>query len=198
MERELTIQLNVRLTPDEYLLLEGAAETRSEYLGGEMIPMPPASRAHNLVVTNLAGIFANEFLDRPFETYTQGMRVKGVMPSRAYMYPDVVVVGGEPQFEDSHIDTLLNPTLVVEVLSKSTEGYDRGLKFSHYRSIESLQEYLLVSQKECRVEQYARQAGGKWLYTECLDPKANIDLASVACRLPLTRLYHRVECQHSS
>jgi Uma2 family endonuclease len=192
MEKELTSQLKVRITPEEYLRLERAAETRSEYLDGQMIPMPGASREHNLIVANLLLTLGNELFDRPFEIYPSEMRVK-VNFTGLYTYPDVVVAASHPHFEDHHVDTLLDPILLIEVLSKSTESYDRGRKFSHYRAVESLLEYVLVTQSECRIEQYVRQADGKWLYAESTDPDGSIELSSIACRLPLTRVYHKVE-----
>ena len=195
MEKELTSQLRANLTPEEYLRLERAAETKSEYLDGEMISMPGASGAHNLIVLNLLVLLGNEFFDRPFEVYPSEMRVK-VRPTGLYSYPDIVAVTSGPRFEDQHVDSLLNPILLIEVLSPSTESYDRGRKFSHYRAVESLQEYILVAQAECRVEQYARQADGKWLYTESTEPNGSIELTSVACRLPLARIYHKVEFEN--
>ena len=194
MEKELTSQLKTRLTPEEYLQLERAAETRSEYLNGEMIAMPGASREHNLIVTNLLVTLGTELFDRPYEIYPPEMRVK-VSPTGLYTYPDVVVVSADPRFEDQYVDTLLNPILLIEVLSQSTENYDRGRKFSHYRRVESLQEYVLVAQTECRVEQYVRQSDGKWVYSETTDPNGNVELTSIACRLPLNRVYHRVQFQ---
>ncbi|PYS53275.1 MAG: hypothetical protein DMG13_13360 [Acidobacteria bacterium] len=190
----MSSQLKVRLTPEEYLRLERAAETKSEYLDGEMLPMPGASREHNLIVTNIVAVLANQLLDRPCEVYPPDMRVK-VSSSGLYTYPDVTVVCGEPRFEDPYVDTLLNPHLIFEVLSESSETYDRGRKFSHYRTVESLREYVLVAQSECRVEQFARQTGGQWLYVESTDPNGSIELPSIACRLPLSRVYHRIEFQ---
>ena len=194
MERELTSQLKVRLTPEEYLRLERAAQTKSEYFDGEMISMPGSSYEHNVIVMNLLLTLGNQVSDRTAQIYPPDMRVK-VSSTGLYTYPDVVVVCGDSRFEDQDVDTLLNPTLIIEVLSESTESYDRGRKFSHYRTVESLREYVLVAQSECRIEQYVRQSDGKWLYTESSDPDASLELTSIACRLPLTLVYRKIEFQ---
>ncbi|MFL6282619.1 MAG: Uma2 family endonuclease, partial [Pyrinomonadaceae bacterium] len=109
-----------------------------------------------------------------------------------YTYPDVVVVCGEPRLEDDYLDTLLNPTMLVEVLSESTERYDRGRKFGFYRTIESLAEYVLVAQDECRVEQYAKQPDGRWLLTDHRAPEDLVELASIQCTLKLSEVYEKV------
>ena len=178
------------LTPEEYLRIERPALNKSEYLNGEMLEMPGVSREHNLIVGNMFAGLHGQVYDRPYEVYPSEMRVK-ISSTGLYTYPDVVV-GDDPVFEDREVDTLLNPLLIVEVLSKSTESYDRGRKFSHYRTIQSLREYVLVSQFDCRVEQYVRQADGKWLYTETTDPNGQVEFDSIACSVPMTGLYHRV------
>jgi Uma2 family endonuclease len=109
-----------------------------------------------------------------------------------YTYPDVVIVCEEPVFEDGHLDTLLNPTLLVEVLSKSTASYDRTVEFGYYRTLPSLAEYLLISQDECHVAQHVRQADGRWLLTDIRGREGRVELASVACTLALSEVYERV------
>jgi Uma2 family endonuclease len=131
-------------------------------------------------------------MDRPCQVYSTDLRTK-VSPTGLYTYPDIVVVCGEPEFEDDHLDTLINPQLLMEVLSDSTESYDRGRKFAQYRMIESLREYLLVSQYECRIERFVRRDDGNWLYSESTDPNGSIELASVAGRISLARVYHKVD-----
>jgi Uma2 family endonuclease len=192
MEHHVSSQPRVRTTPEEYLKLEREAEFRSEYLDGEISPMPGVQREHNRIEVNIVVELGMQFMDRPCEVYTSNMRTK-VSATGLYTYPDIVVVCGKPEFEDEHVDTLLNPQVIIEVLSDSTESYDRGKKFAHYRTINSLEEYLLVSQKECRVERFARQPDGTWLYSDCTDPNGFVELTSVACRLPLARVYHRVD-----
>src|ERR1035441_2998811 len=132
------------LTPEQYLEIERKAEFRSEYYGGEMFAMSGARRGHNLIAWNLAGELRQQLRERPCEAYQHDMRVR-VSTAGLYAYPDTVIVCGEPQFLDETQDTLLNPTVIVEVLSPSTEAYDRGDKFELYRAIPSLTYYLLVS-----------------------------------------------------
>ncbi|HET7321600.1 MAG TPA: Uma2 family endonuclease, partial [Longimicrobiaceae bacterium] len=127
----------------------------------------------------------------PCEAHVNDMRVK-VSPTGAYTYPDVVALCGEPRLEDSHLDTLLNPALIVEVLSPSTEAHDRGEKFAHYRRLESLQEYILVAQDRVSVEQYTRQ-GDVWMLSETDDPDGALTLTSVDCSIPLREIYDRVD-----
>ena len=119
------------------------------------------------------------------------MRVR-VPSTPLYTYPDVAVVCDEPQFEDDYLDTLLNPTLIIEVLSPSTEAYDRGRKFGYYRTIESLSEYLLVSQDEYHIEKYVKQADGRWLLSDYRTPEETVELPSIQCTLALSEVYDKV------
>jgi Uma2 family endonuclease len=192
MEKQLSFEPNTRLTPEEYLRLERAAETKSEYLKGEMFSMPGVTREHNLINGNIVFELQSQLVDRPCEIYFCDMRIK-VSASGLYTYPDVAVVCNPPIFEDDHRDTLLNPQLIIEVLSESTESYDRGKKFSHYQMIETLQEYVLVSQANCHVERYTRHGKGEWIYSTSTDPNGQLELNSIACRLSLRTLYRRVE-----
>jgi Uma2 family endonuclease len=132
-------------SPAEYLALERAAEHRHEYVSGRVYAMTGASREHNVIATNTSRALGNQLSGRPCETYQSDMRVK-VSETGMYTYPDVVVACGTPAFEDAYVDTLLNPTVIIEVLSPSTEAYDRGEKFAHYRRLPSLREYLLIAQ----------------------------------------------------
>jgi Uma2 family endonuclease len=179
------------LTPQEYLALERRAETKSEYLRGEMFARARANREHNLIASNVAAELSQQLRDRPCEVYPADMRVK-VSSTGLYTYPDVTVVCGEPQFEDAEVDTLLNPTVLVEVLSSSTADYDRGGKATHYRSLPSLQEYVLISQDQALVEHYARQGPDQWLLTEKHSLEDTLVLASIHCRLPLAEIYLKV------
>lgn len=179
------------VTPEEYLAFEREAEYKNEYLNGEIRAMTGASREHNLITTNLVRDLSLKLRGHPCEVYPSHMRVR--IPSvNVYTYPDVVVVCGEPKFEDGHLDTLLNPTLVVEVLSKSTMRYDRTTKSDYYRTLESLAEYLLVAQGEYAVEQYERQADGRWILKEARGLDSVVELRSVGCVLPLSEVYERV------
>jgi Uma2 family endonuclease len=179
------------LTAQDYLAWERQQETRHEYLDGQIFAMTGASRAHNLLCMNLAASLHQQLRGRPCEIYANDMRVK-VSETGMYTYPDLVAVCGEPRFEDQAVDTLLNPVLIIEVLSDSTERYDRGAKFTHYRSLASLQEYLLVSQTECRVEHYVRQSGNHWLLTEYQEIQERIDLNSLGSHLTLAEVYERI------
>jgi len=184
-------QVKSYITPEEYLAFERKAETKNEYVNGEIFAMTGASRKHNLIALNIAGELRQQLKGKPCEVYPGDMRVKAPA-SRSYVYPDVVVVCGEPQLEDDYLDTLLNPTLVVEVLSKSTESYNRLAKSSYYRTIESLSEYLLVSQEEYRVEQYVKQAEGRWLLADVRALEAEIELESIGCSFALRDIYERI------
>jgi Uma2 family endonuclease len=179
------------LTPEEYLAIERRSETKHEYFNGEVFAMVGASRRHNLIAGNIFGELRQQLKGKPCEAYTSDMRVR-IPATGLYTYLDVIVVCGEPKFEDEYIDTLLNPTLIVEVLSESTESYDRGKKAGFYRSVESVAEYLLVSQDEYRVEQYVRQSNGRWLLIDIRLPESAVELASVQCALPMKEIYARV------
>jgi Uma2 family endonuclease len=189
----MTSQPKAFLTPEEYLAAERRNECKSEYIDGEMVAMTGASRWHNIIGVNFTTSLHRQLTGRPCEVYANDMRVK--IASRrdyAYTYPDVVVVCGEPQFEDGHLDTLLNPAVLIEVLSESTERYDRGKKFSFYRTIESLTEYVLVAQDEYRIEQYTKQSDGRWMLSDHRSPDDVVELASVRCTLALREVYEKV------
>ena len=183
------------LTPEEYITLERKAipdadTVRSEYMNGEIIAMSGASLAHNLITGN---VFANLYIrlrDSGCLAFANEMRVS--IPSvNSYFYPDVGVVCEEPRFEDDVFDTLLNPIVIVEVLSPSTEAYDRGDKFAHYRQLQSLQEYILVSQDKVRVDHYVRHAA-QWVLTDFQKLEQQLPLTSIQCELPLQEIYERV------
>jgi Uma2 family endonuclease len=179
------------LTPEEYLALEREAEYKSEYFAGEVFAMVGASRKHNLISTNIVASLVPQLRDKPCEVYSSDMRVKAAR-ARSYTYPDVVVVCGEPEFEDGQLDTLLNPTLIVEILSASTASYDRIKKFGYYRMIESLAEYLLIAQDEFKIEQYIKQPDERWLLMDINAPGATVELNSIQCVLPLGDVYNKV------
>lgn len=187
----MSIQPDTHISPEAYLLLERKAEVRSEYLNGEIFAMVGASREHNLIATNITREVSQQLKGKPCELYSTDMRVR-VPATGLYTYPDVVVVCGEPVFEDEHVDTLLNPTLIMEVLSESTESYDRGKKFGHYQTINSLVEYLLIAQDEYRIEQFVKQPDGHWLYSDARSPEGSLELASIQCVLTLKEVYDKV------
>jgi Uma2 family endonuclease len=179
------------LTPEEYLEIERRAEGKSEYFQGQMFAMSGARRPHVLVVTNLVHELMLRLDARPCEIYSNDMRLR-VTPTGLYTYPDVMVTCGEPQFADDQSDTLLNPVLIIEVLSASTQAYDRGKKFEQYRTLPSLREYLLVAQDAPRIEQFTPQPDGHWLCAETSGMDASIGLASIDCVLSLAKIYNRV------
>jgi Uma2 family endonuclease len=187
----MSSQPKTYLTPAEYLAIEREAEYKNEYIDGEIVAMTGASRRHNLIAINITSELRRQLKDRPCEVYGSDMRIR-VPSSRLYTYPDAVVVCDEPQLEDDYLDTLLNPTLIIEVLSKSTEAYDRGKKFSFYRTIESLAEYLLIAQDECQVEQYVKQRDGGWLLSDYYSPEDVVALTSIQCQLALREVYDKV------
>ena len=188
----MSTQPKAFLTPEQYLEIEREAEFKSEYCDGEMFAMAGAAEVHNLLVANLIAGLHPQLRSRPCRVCPSDMRVR-VRATGLYTYPDVVVVCGEPQFLDERRDTLLNPSLLIEVLSPSTEAYDRGKKFEHYRSIESLREYLLVASDRVHVDQYTCQPDGRWLLTSADRLEDSLDLQSVGCRLALLDLYEKTD-----
>ena len=185
------IAVQTHLTPEEYLAWERKAPFKNEYLSGQILAMSGASRAHNLITGNIFNGLYNQLLNRDCETYTGEMRVKA-RPITSYFYPDVAVVCDEPRFEDDMFDTLLNPTVVVEVLSRSTAAYDKGEKFEAYKQIASLQEYLLVSQDRVNVERHFR-LGTQWRAIKFQELAGVLPLDSIRCELPLEHIYRRVK-----
>ena len=177
-------------TPEEYLALERKATLKSEYLNGEILAMSGASLAHTLITGDIATELNIQLRDRDCKVITNDMRVK-TGPKGAYFYPDVVVFYGEPRFEDNVFDTLLNPILVIEVLSPSTEAYDKGEKFAHYQELTSLREYILVSQDRVRIEQY-HLIKTQWGQTEFQAHEDILSLDSIGCELPLRDIYRSV------
>jgi len=188
----MPIQPTPRVTPEEYLARERAAETKSEYFEGELFAMSGASPAHVLIVTNVVSELRQQLRARNCRVYSTDLRVK-VSATGLYTYPDVIVVCGEARFEDEQRDTLVNPALIVEVLSKSTQDYDRGAKFEQYRTIESFNEYVLIAQDKPHVEHFLRQADGRWLLAETNRLGDRIELESIGAHLAVADVYEKVE-----
>lgn len=176
------------LTPAEYLEIERKADYKSEYFNGEMFAMAGADRLHNLIVSNLIRCVGNQLRARDCNVYPSDMRVK-IAKLIKYTYPDIAITCGTENFEDDHVDTLLNPVVIIEILSTSTEAYDRGRKFQHYQFIESLAEYILITPDAVRVEQFARQSDRTWLYSEYQNLEDVVKLESVGCELALEEVY---------
>ena len=188
----MSLQPKTRFTPEEYLALERKAECKSEYFNGEIFAMSGATPQHVLIVTNVVSELRGQLKSRPCTVYSTDLRLK-VSATGLYTYPDVIVVCGEPQFNDDHKDTLLNPTLIVEVLSESTKDYDRGGKFEQYRMLESFIEYVLIAQDKHHVEHFVRQPDNRWLLSETNRLEDTLELTSIGCNLALTEVYDKVE-----
>jgi Uma2 family endonuclease len=190
--RGRSTQARVFLTPEQYLEIERRAERKSEYWQGEMFAMAGAGESHNLLVTSMSAQIHSQLRSSASRTYANDMRVC-VGVTGLYAYSDIVVVFGVPQFLDGRRDTLLNPSLIIEVLSPSTEAYDRGRKFEHCQSIDSLKQYLLVASERVHTDLFTRQPGGQWLLTAAGSIDDALDLESVGCRITLRDTYERVE-----
>jgi Uma2 family endonuclease len=191
-----SIAAQTYLTPEEYIASERKATLKSEYLSGEIVAMSGASNEHNLITMNTANGLYNQVTGRGCRVYASDMRV-GIGEGISYFYPDVTVVCDESRFEDDAFDTLINPQVIVEVLSTSTESYDRGEKFAHYRQLESLQEYILISQNQVRVEHYLRQ-GKQWVLSEFSALENMLPLVSIEAELSLNQIYRFVELETDS
>lgn len=183
---------HTQYSPAEYLSFERGSQEKHEFFQGEIFAMVGASERHNLIVSNLVRELGNLLKGKPCKVYPSDMRVK-VEATGLYTYPDVSVVCRDAELEDDKRDTLLNPLLIVEVLSKSTEDRDRGRKFANYRRLESLTEYLLISQDEWHVERWRRLPDGQWLLWETNRREDAIDLSSVECEIALSEIYDKVD-----
>ena len=180
-----------RFTAEQYLALERKADFKSEYDGGFITAMAGGSPEHNTIAVNLSREISLQFKNRPCRAFMADVRLC-VSPTGLYTYPDVMAVCGKPRFHDDDANTLLNPTMIVEVLSSTTESYDRGRKFGHYQRLDSLQEYVLVAQDEIRVERFTRR-GDDWVLSVFTSLDDTLRLASIDCEVPLREIYDKVE-----
>jgi Uma2 family endonuclease len=188
----MSLQSKPRVTSEEYLAGERATEERHEYFQGEVFAKGGASFEHVQIASHLIGCLHEPLREKPCFVFLSNLRVK-IRKTGAYAYPDVGVLCEQPKFDDLDQDTILNPRLLIEIFSPATEAFDRGKKFAHYRTIESLSEYLLVAQDQPRIEQYIRQSSGDWLLHEATDLSDTIRLPSIECELKLAEVYERVE-----
>jgi Uma2 family endonuclease len=189
----MSVQPKPQMTFDSWLAAERAAlEGRSEYVRGEVFAMTGGSEEHNLIVANVVRELGNRFKGQPCLVYPSDMRVH-IAAEDVGAYPDVMAVCGDRQFLDERRDTITNPTLIVEVLSESTEAYDRGDKFAHYRSLPSLMAYLLISQSRIRAELFVRQANDTWNLSIYSDLADEVPLAAVDSALPLAEVYDKLD-----
>lgn len=179
------------VTPEEYLRLERASEVRHEYFNGQIYAMAGGTDDHGTISGNVFALLWNQLRGRNCKANGSDLRLH-VSESGLYTYPDVSVLCGETEFDDPEHDTVLNPRVVVEVLSPSTERYDRGDKFAHYQMLPSLTDYLLISQGKPRIEHFVRR-GEQWVLTTTVDPAATIRIVSIQCDLKLSEVYERIE-----
>jgi Uma2 family endonuclease len=180
------------MSPEEYLAIERKSPIKHEYYRGEMYAMSGASREHNLISVNIAASLHAQLAGKACETYAGDMRVK-IPVEGIYVYPDLVVTCEKPKFEDSAVDTLLNPQVVIEISSASTENYDRGRKFAYYRQVDSLREYILVSQNYAHIDRFFPGDDGVWRLSDASGLDGIIELPSIDCRLKLADVYAKVE-----
>lgn len=185
------------ISPKQYLALERKAKTKNEYYRGEVFAMAGASRAHNLIATNIVRWLGNQLLERPCSVYSSDMKVS-IETIDKYTYPDIVVTCEEEKFEDEEQDVLLNPMVIMEILSDSTEAYDRGKKFSHYQQISSFKEYVLVSQDAYKVERFTRQQADTWLYEAFCDIGKSVTIKSIECELPISEIYRKLDLKNNA
>ncbi len=190
----MTAQPTTPLSEEAYLALERASPIKHEYLRGRIFAMTGAKEPHNLIAGNTLAALHAQLRRKPCRVYPSDMRVK-VVQTGLNTYPGVMVVCGQPQFTDDVRDTVVNPTVIIEVLSASTERYDRGLKFQNYRTIDTLRDYILISQSSHRIEHYTRQDHGLWLLQECTSLDQTVTLRSIDCTLLLADIYEKVELE---
>ena len=179
-------------TSEEYLALEGKADYKSEFYRGEIFAMAGGSANHDRISGNFYATLNFALETNPCEVFSSDMKLE-VDEGKLYTYPDVMVVCGEPQFVVERTDIITNPILIVEVLSKSTQDYDRGLKFELYQTIDTLQEYILIDQDRVRVELFRKLEDGRWMLTILATPEANLAIQSIDLELPLNRIYNKVD-----
>ena len=179
------------ITPEEYLNRERQAEHRSEYYRGEMFAMAGASANHNWIVLNIGSHLREQLKSKPCRVYPSDLKLR-VEATGLFTYPDLSIVCGEPRLESDHGDVLLNPVVLVEVLSDSTEAYYRGKKFEHYRTIPSLQHYVLITQDRHSIDCFTRSNGESWNLTSCKGLSGKITLEAIECELLGSEVYDKV------
>ncbi len=181
----------LRYTPEQYLEIDRKADHRSEYVNGEILAMAGASRIHNRITLNIGAALTTQLRGSTCEPFTSDLRVKSLVTG-SFLFPDVVVGCGPLEFEDSSLDTLTNPTVIMEVLSPTTAADDRSWKFAHYRRLETLTDYVMLSQFQPFIEHYTRR-DNQWVLTDIAGLDAVLRLPSLGCELPLSAIYERVE-----
>ncbi|MBF0202839.1 MAG: Uma2 family endonuclease [Desulfamplus sp.] len=187
----MLLQEKTGITPEEYLALERESEIKNEYFGGEIFAMAGASSEHNKISTNIVRVLGNQLLEKPCNIFSSDMKVK-MKEIKKYTYPDIVVVCGNEEYDDENNDILLNPIMIIEILSDSTEAYDRGDKFSHYQLIGTFSEYILISQYFPKVEKFLRQKNNTWIYSKYEKLEDIVSIESIKCELPMSDVYRKV------
>jgi Uma2 family endonuclease len=182
----------------DYLNCERESDARHQFIAGQVVAMAGANERHNQLASTLNFLLYGQLIERDCQVFQSDMRVRTPQRTVNYFYPDVVVVCGEAHYEEARRDTLLNPTVVFEVLSPSTQDYDRGTKFTHYRTLSSLRDYVLVSQTQAQIEHYARQPDDTWVLRDLTHPDETLDLLSINCRLLLADIYRKVNLANES
>ena len=193
----MVLESKNRYTPENYLALERKADYLSEYFNGEVTPMPPKSANHRQIIANLAAALETQLKGRSCVIYPGNMRVKSAVTG-LYTYPDMIIACASPQFEDDHADTLLNPSVIFEVLAESGDPYEHDYKFFHYRRMDSLKEYLPIYQDRHLIEHYIRQTEKRWALTEAQTPDTLIELPSISCAVKLGDVYNDVVFEEPS
>jgi len=187
----MVMQAKRRYTPEKYLELERAAEYKSEYLNGEIYGRSGGTLRHSAIAVNVSSEIRTQLKGKPCQVFSRDGKVRST-PSGLLAYPDVSVACGELLFHDSHRDVLTNSVVIVEVLSDSTEAYDRGRKFFYYRQIETLTDYLLVSQNEPYVDHHSKQADGRWVINSAVGLESSLVIATIDCTLLLAEIYDKI------
>lgn len=188
----MTAQPEPYFTPEAYLEFERNGNEKHEYYAGNIYAMAGGSARHNRIAGSTYATLYIQLRQRNCNVYPSDMRVK-IVQTGLYTYPDITIVCGNEQYEDEKEDTILNPTIIIEILSPSTEKYDRGKKFQHYRSILSLREYILIAQDEYHIEHFVRQSDNTWVFSETLDRDASVELATIHCSLLVKEVYEKVD-----
>lgn len=193
----MTAQTQPVLTEADYLAFERTSDQKHEYYDGMIVAQAGGSAAHNRITMNALNSLYTQLQHRSCTVYSSDMRVN-IPQKTSYVYPDVSVVCGEEQFEDTGQETLLNPIVIIEVLSPSTERHDRGKKFELYRTIDSLQEYLLIAQDAKRIDQFVRQADNLWIFASFGEEEGHLVLPSIECTLQIKTIYHNISFTEKS
>lgn len=185
------------ITEEEYLAFDRASTTKYEYYNGRIYAMTGAKEPHNLINGNTLATLHSQLRQKPCRIYASDMRVK-VTKTGLNTYPDIVIICGQPQFTDSTRDTVTNPVVIIEILSDSTERYDRGTKFQNYRTIDTLRDYILIAQDHHHIEHFSRQDGGLWVLQEATSDTDSIRILSIECTLSVQDVYEKVEFEQKT